>query len=231
MSDTPIEEVTDYEVVDAHITSRLLDLHTSFPAKVESYNASTQTVDVVPCLNRALPDGAGNMVSETLPKLGGVKVCFPRCGGFFVSLPIQAGDYVLVVCSERNIGNWRATGNQGDPGDLGMHTLDGAVAIPGVFPDSKALTSADATNMVIGSDTAPGARIAITPSGVEVGGNSDFVALAAKVMTELQAIKTAHNTHVHILTIPTGGGSGTAAAPAIQYSPGAGVGAQNVKAT
>lgn len=165
MDEVADEEVTLDELIDLGVSNRLIDLHTAFPAKVESYDKDQQTVDVVPQFNRSLPDGQGNFVTEKLPKLADVKVCFPRVGGFFLSLPIKAGDYVLIVCAQRNIGAWRSTGDQGDPGDLGMHTLDGAVAIPGIFPDSKSLQHADGTNMVLGSDADGNSRIEIKPSG------------------------------------------------------------------
>jgi hypothetical protein len=116
-----------------------------------------------------MPDGDGNYVSQKLPKLADVPVAFPRGGGYAVSFPIKAGDFVLLVFSERNIGQWRSTGTQGDPGDLGMHTLDGAVAIPGVYPDKAALASASASKMVLGKDDTGTSRIEITSSGVFLG--------------------------------------------------------------
>jgi hypothetical protein len=57
-----------------------------------------------------------------------------------------------------------------------------------------------------------------TASEIAIGGSgAQFVALANKVLTELQKIQTAHNSHVHILSIV--GTTGTAAAPAVTYSP------------
>jgi hypothetical protein len=189
MSDVGDEQISDFEITQRAIDSRLLDLHTSFPAKVESYSPSANTVDVVPCLNRSLPDGSGNVVSEALPKIAGVPVCFPRSGNYGITFPIQAGDFVFVVCAQRNIGNWRSTGAQGDPGDLGMHTLDGAVAIPGVYPDAKALSSAAANKMVLGKDDTPSARIEITSSGVNLGaGATKGVARAGDNLTASTAM-------------------------------------------
>ena len=227
-SEVATEEVTLLELINGCVEDRETELMRCFPAQVQSYNASKQTVDVVPALSKHLRDGAGNWTPEALPKLADVPVCFPRCGAFGISLPIQANDWVLVVCAQKNLGNWRSTGQGGDPGDLGMNTLDGAIAIPGVFPDSGALQSASSSNMVMGKDGTPAAQIVITPSQVQLGGGSDFVALAQKVLSELDKIQTAHNTHVHVLTLSSG--TGTAASPAIQYTP-ASVAAANVKAT
>lgn len=163
--ETSLEEITLAELLQLAMNDRQVELHVSMPAKVESYNASAQTADVVPQLNRSMPDGAGNYVTEKLPKLQAVPVVFPRCGQFGITFPVQAGDYGLLVFCERNIGAWRSTGTQGDPGDLGMHTLDGAVFIPGLFPDSKPASSASGSDMIIGSDTSGDSRIEIKASG------------------------------------------------------------------
>lgn len=169
------EDLSEAELLQLAIDSRLIDLHTSFPARVEAYYPKSQsgdgipTVDVTPQLNRSLPDGSDNFVSEPLPKLADVPVVFPRCGKYAITFPLVAGDYVLVVCCQRNIGAWRATGAQGDPGDLGTHTLDGAVAIAGLFPDSVPSPNADGTNMVVGREDNGNARLEFTPTGVNLG--------------------------------------------------------------
>src|SRR5258708_2929942 len=108
------EEVTLYEVIQAALDSRQMDINVAMPAKVQSYNAGSQTVTVIPQLNRHLQDGDGNIVPETLPALADVPVCFPRNGSYFISFPIQSGDYVMLVFAQKNLANWRATGSQGD---------------------------------------------------------------------------------------------------------------------
>lgn len=215
------------ELIQAAIADREMDVHVSMPAKVESYDADAQTVDVVPQLNRSLPDGQGNYSTEKLPKLAAVPVCFPRAGGFFVSFPIQAGDFVLLVFSERNIGAWLATGEQGDPGDVGMHTLDGAVAIPGVYPSSEALGDASDTDMVLGKDGTSGAQIKITSSEVHLGGGANYVALANLVNDRFSTLRTAFNSHIHAVAAAPG----NSAVPTTPLGAFADVAASKVKAT
>lgn len=221
--ETGTEEVTLEELLELAHQHNIVDLHTAIPARVESYNASKQTVDVVPQLNRSRPDGQGNYVTEPLPKLSDVPVAFPRCKTFALTFPLAAGDYVLLVICERNIGAWRATGNQGDPGDIGMHTLDGAVAIPGLYPDSSAAQSADPNNMVLGNDTNGAAQIVIKTSEILAGSSAtNFVAMADKVLSELNSIATALVTHTHsgVTTGPgiTGTSSSTYLASAVASS-------------
>lgn len=167
--DTNTEQVTLAELLQIAMDSRLTDLHVALPARIESYDKAKQTVDVQPMLKRALPDGRDNYTAESLPTIADVPVLFPRSGGFFISMPLAKGDFVLLVFAERSMANWRSTGNESDPGDLGMHTLDGAVAIPGIFPDSKALSSADDTNMVLGSDSNGSGRIEIKSNAINLG--------------------------------------------------------------
>jgi hypothetical protein len=167
MSDIAAEEVTLLELIQMAIDAHMLDVHVSLPARVESFDASKQTVEITIMINRMVSDGATppNWVSEQMPKLKDVPVAFPRGGGFFMSLPLQQGDPGMLIFAERPLGAWRSTGGQGDPGDLGMHTLDGAYFIPATAPDKAALQSVSDTNMVIGKDDASSGQIEITPGG------------------------------------------------------------------
>jgi len=213
--------MTEAELFRIALDSRLMDLHTAMPGRVEKYDASKQVVDVLPQLKRAVSDGEGDYVIEDLPVIPNVPVCFPRAGGFFVSFPIQKGDMVLIVFAERAIGAWKKKGEACDPGDRRMHPLAGAMAIPGVYPSGSELGDADGSNMVMGKDGTAAAQVVITPSMVKLGGGDQFVALANKVNQELTNIQSTFNAFVP--------GSGGASFPT-PYVAGT-VDAQNVKAT
>ena len=197
MDDVATEEVTLAELLDSHFDSRMGDLNVAFPAKVESFDTATQTIECTPQLNRTLPDGAGNFVTETLPKIADVPVVFQRCKGFFMSFPLKKGDFVLVICCQRSLSAWRKSGQQGDPGDLGMFTLNGAVAIPGVYPDSSALRSVDGDHMIMGSDTDPRGQIVLTPTQVQIAQGTQFAALANLVKARLDTVQGAFDAHTH----------------------------------
>jgi hypothetical protein len=184
--------VTTEELLELVLDNRMRGLHTSMPGRVESYDAATQTCDVLPQLKRQTPDGEGGYTVEDLPVLPHVPVCFPRGGGFFLSFPLQKGDFVLVVFSERAIGNWRQKGEASNPGDLRMHSLAGAVAIPGVYPNGDALDDADGTNLVLGKDGTAGAQIEITPTGINLGtGTTDAVVTKKDLQSLYFAINAA----------------------------------------
>ena len=100
---------------------------------------------------------------------------------------------MLVVFSERAIGNWRQKGEASAPGDLRMHSLAGAVAIPGVFPNDPGPPD-DATpmDMVLGKDGTAGAQIKITSSEVQLGsGGSDPVVTKKDLQSLYFAINAA----------------------------------------
>lgn len=153
------------EALAVAIESRLADLHTAMPGKVEKVSSDGQRVDVLPQLKRAVSDGEGGYVIEDLPVIPNVPVAFPRAGGFFVSFPIARGDMVLLVFAERSVKAWMRQGQAVDPGDRRMHPFDGAIAIPGVYPNNSPLDDASSTDMVMGKDGETSPKIVLKPSG------------------------------------------------------------------
>ncbi len=162
------------------LDSRMRDLHTCMPGRVESYDAAKQTAAVQPMLKRVDIDTDGDQVIESYPVLANVPVVWPRFGGFFIHGPLTQGDFVLLSFAECAIDPFRARGTETHPGDLRRHTMTGAVAIPGLYPRARALPSAG-EDLVIGQED--GTEIRITASGdVHLGANAtEYVALASKV--------------------------------------------------
>lgn len=229
--------MTTEELLDLVLTDRLRGLHTSMPGRVESYDASNQTADVLPQIKRQMPDGEGGFTIEDLPVLPGIPVGHPRGGGFFASFPLQKGDFVWVMFAERPIGNWRQKGQASNPGDNRMHSLAGAVCIPAaIYPSNKTLQDADDTNMVIGKDGTSAAQIIITPSMVKLGGGDQFVALANLVKERLDTIQSTFDGHNHdgsslTANLVSGAITGITGAPGSPIGSLAPVAAHNVKAT
>lgn len=166
--DDGTEAVTLDELLDQHFDARALYLRVAMPARVVSYNAASATVTVAIPSTLMLPDGNGNYVAEELPNVQDVPVAWQRCGKFSITFPLVAGDGGLILCADVNLGAWRIAAGKNepiDPGDLGVHTIDGAVFLPGVTDDAHAPQHADASNMVVGSETDGPSRIEIKPSG------------------------------------------------------------------
>lgn len=161
---------SESDIADAREDALRLDLETAFPARVQSYDGSAQTADLVPLVRRQVPQPDGSHTMEELPVLPCVPVLFPRMGSAFVSLPVAAGDTGLVIVCSGAIGHWRAgDGEVSDPGDLRRHHPSHAVFLPlGLTPRARALTqtgAAGAGGMVVGFDSADGSRILLRADG------------------------------------------------------------------
>lgn len=170
--------VTD--VIKDQLARALINLHTSMPGRVESYDRASQTATVQPSLRilASLPGRLKELVQ--LPRLRDIPVCQPK--GYHANL--EAGDHVLLIFCERSIDKWRSSrGSQPvDPGDHRAHSVTGAIALPLITRNSESLSALAGSNAVtIGSD----------------GGSPEFVALANLVKTELDAIKTYVDAHTH----------------------------------
>lgn len=158
------------------------------PAVVKEYDSSARTVAVQPQLQRGIPDAKGDWQMETLPLLYDVPVVMPACGGFEIVFPVRVGDTVLLVFHDRDITTWRHTGDVSDPGDQRAHHVAGAVAILGLFPDSG-MSNAAGGYMSIGAKG--GLVTSLTPSQMQVGGNTYGVSRADLVQTMGNQLKTA----------------------------------------
>lgn len=181
------------ELLRAAIVERLSDVHVALPGKVVAYDATKQVADVQPQIKRTIADSGGNPVDEDLPILPCVPVEWPRGGGFFVHLPLAAGDFGLITFCERAIDTWRAKGQLTSAGDRRLHGLSGAVFRPGLSPSASPAADASADDLTLGKDG--GSLVRIKPDGtIEVGtsgGTFQAVALADEVEANFTTIKTA----------------------------------------
>jgi hypothetical protein len=221
------------EILGAHADVLKSDIRKCIPATVTAVNAAKMTVDVQVAVNDVLFDPLGNAYSVAAPTIADVPLGVARGGKFFVWVPVSVGDSVLLIFSDLSADSWRLASSaptQGvDPVFLGRHTLDSAFAIPMFAPDSQALAdpALDPTKIIIGRDGGP--EIKVSPAGIELGAAgatppSDYVALASKVETELNAIK-ANITDIltalaAAVSLPTGGKLTFAPSLPSPYSPG-----------
>ena len=162
------------------------------PATVLSYDSVTQTasVRVVPCFRRRDPSNGGLPVCYRPPDLHNLPVGFPGGDAWGMTWPLTAGDTGRVVVLDRSIDEWKASGAATtEPQDPRRHDLTDAVFAPDIAPPGapRASDSVDASAMVI-----RGAEIKMGSASA-----SDFVALSSLVESEIAALWTAMNTHVH----------------------------------
>ena len=188
MTDPSLREALDRVLADMRTS-----IHTCFPAQVLAYDAAAQTVDLRPAVRREVAADEVDVAwgFEKLPDLLAVPVQWSRTGGHGTLLPIEAGDWMMVLCAEQSLLLWRSRGTtHTTPGINDPHGLNGCCAIPGWFPDERQLKNVSATDMVVGRlDGTASARF--KPDGTVVLGAEDgagLVALAEKVDAEFQRI-------------------------------------------
>lgn len=186
MSNAADLETVLREALDA----RAAEIHTAIPGKVVNYNAELQVADIQPLVKDLYHSESGAMLTRSFPVLPSVPVAYLRGGGYFLSVPLDVGDTGMLVFSELPIDRWRSTGQESHPVNARRHGVGNAVFYPGVRPRADALDEDGVdTHMVLGREG--GAQVHVKADEVNLyeENAADFVALAAKVETELQRVK------------------------------------------
>jgi len=101
--------------------------------KIEKVN-NNQTVEIMIQVKRRVPTGTINY-----PMLVDCPYVIMQGGGAYLDMPIQAGDYCLVLFNDRNIDTWWSTANVKEPRDRRKHSLSDGIALVGINPESSSL--------------------------------------------------------------------------------------------
>lgn len=168
------------DAVRAAVLYQLNIVHTSFPGIIIDYDYTLQKATVQPALNKSYSDG----VVSPMPILTNVPVIFPRSGGASLTFPVNTGDTVLVVCSERSLDNWLNSGGQVTPADPRKFDLSDGVAIPGLFPFSTSSPAPNNSDVVLQYE---GSKIIIDSLGNVKIETSNTVAIG-NATTELLSV-------------------------------------------
>jgi len=201
------------ELLRIAIESYIEEIHTSMPARVVSFDPEDQRVEVQPLVERLVETEDGGEICETLPPITDVPVVFPRTKNFVVSFPIEEGDIVLLMFTERSIDKWLSTADGAitNPNDFLRHDLSNAVAIPGVYPFSQPITNFDNEALTIGQDGSTIVRVKKDLIELGTKGSTDKASLDSKVQIELKALRstlaslvTDFNAHNHAVTTAPG---------------------------
>jgi hypothetical protein len=148
------------------------ELRVCIPAIVVSFNDDAQTVSVQPAVNEALVLDAV-FTNTPLPQLDDVPICFPRAGGFALTMPISVGDECLIVFTDVAYDLWWQNGgrqNQPD-GVKYRHAIGNGIAIFGVWNQKRLLSGYSTTSAQLRNDdgtvvidVAPGQITASAPA-------------------------------------------------------------------
>jgi hypothetical protein len=152
------------------------NVHTAMPGKVESYNSATRTGQVKPLLKMASIDGTQTEI-KSIPDVPFAIYGTAKSG---VVLPIAVGDYVLLIFSERTIGQAMQTGAPSNTSLNQMYALGDAIALPGLFPSVSAVPSTGGADITIVNN---GGKVVLNASGdIEIGNHSLVKSLCTEAL-------------------------------------------------
>ncbi len=134
------------------------------PGTIVSFDVATQTATVSPSIRR-INIKTGEVLE--IPDIITVPVVYPSAGGYSITFPVMAGDEVLLLFSERAIGNWIASGGKTTPQNTTMHNYTDAVALIGLHSNPNALTAYATDGLVLRNDS-NGTKIKLTATAVTV---------------------------------------------------------------
>lgn len=128
------------DIIQTQFQIEMGKMHTAIPCIVTNVvgKLAQQRVDVQPVINTYYKDGT----SEEEEQILGVPVMFPGSSTSLISWPINVGDTVYCVFSQRSMDNFKiGNGQPTVPTDYRKMDRKDAVALPGLFPFGKSLNN------------------------------------------------------------------------------------------
>lgn len=136
-----VEELHD--TIGLGVEFALADVHTIVVAKITSVN--DKTISCAPVINRVVKGS-----SKQLPEFIEVPPVILQGGDSYIAEPIAAGDYCLVLISERCYDAWYAGSDFVSPLEMRMHDYSDGFALCGVNPQATAISIPKRNRMMKG---------------------------------------------------------------------------------
>jgi hypothetical protein len=162
---------------------RMRRVNVAIPGRVERYSSAQHQADVFPLITEKYADGE----VLDLPVITNVPVVMPATQGARITLPIAAGDTVLLIFSQRSLDNWLSEGGKVNAGDTRMHSMSDGIAIPGLFSFKDVPTSGPELELTSSQIAMKDA--ATSPGQVKVSGGK--VAIGTKLVELLDEVTKA----------------------------------------
>lgn len=150
-------------VIQTAIDSALKEVHTCLPAVVTKVNMAEQLIDAQISIKRKL---GGELV--LLPILVNVPIRYWRSKTFSITFPIEIGDHVRIIFSERSIDTWLTYGGIQDPFDFRKFSLSDAFAEPAMYPQTDLIPDFNPTNLEIKTNSGSTKIVVKASEDVEV---------------------------------------------------------------
>lgn len=193
----------EQEALRMAMDGQLSSVWTAIPGIVISVNYDEMTVEVQPTIQGVIQNPDGSYTNVNLPPLPDVPIVFPSAGGFSLTLPIAAGDEVLVIFASRCIDSWWQNSGIGAPIEQRMHDLSDGFAIPGPRSVPKVIGNISQNNAQLRND-AGDCFIEIDPDGniklkapVSITLEAPNVNVVGTLNVSVNAIIATHNFLLH----------------------------------
>lgn len=174
---------TFIEAINTLIDNVMVNVHTSIPGIVKSYNATKKTVDVIPAIKKI--DINKNEIE--LPVLSDIPVAYYQTNKFLFSFPLESGDTVQLIINERSIDKWRLSGEIETPNDYRKFDLSDAVAYPTLKINDSGY-QANANNVLLKYQNT---EIQLSDGKLKLAGSSDeLIDLCQQLATACSQILT-----------------------------------------
>jgi hypothetical protein len=207
------------------------DINTMLIVKVVKVYASTQRVDVQPCITVKKIDNDSKTqiytrtgqyagVSEiAMPILLNVPICFPRAGNLMVTLPVTVGDTGMLIISQQDLTQWKQKGGDGiAQDDISLFDINNGVYVPFVPNDVTAVSDYNATAMEL-RNLAGTAKIKIDNSGTIAITGDVTVTGTLTATTDVVGGGKSLKTHTHTTLLNASALAAPAIIPATSGSP------------
>lgn len=193
---------TPTDILRQAINFQLSNVNTSIPARIESYEESQKKASVKPLLKSET--STGEIID--LPVITNVPVIFPKGGNFSMQWPLNEGDTVLIIFTQRSLDEWLSSGGEVINRDPRQFSLSDAIAIPGLNSFAESNSNVDNENFFIEMGLS---KLKISPSGTICfeGASEELMALIDELINlvlRLASTPTASpGTPIGIDLIPT----------------------------
>lgn len=185
------------EAFDSENRQNRLEVRTVIPAKVLSYDASTQRAKIELSTQQVLLMPDGSSVVQPPVTIEQVPVSWPAAGAGYLHCEVWPGDTGLALVCDRSIGTWRVRGEASPPPFPMPHNLADCIFMPGVRPDVSPLDPPPRGGTTVqGSEINLGAAAALgvarkTDTVAADPALAQFSAQVVAALTEIQATLTA----------------------------------------
>lgn len=117
------------EAIKQTINYHLKNIHTAIPGEIVEYDYTTQKASVLPTIKEKFY--TGEVLS--MPIIVNVPVIFPRSADASITFPLEKGDKVLLIFSEKSLERWLSSGKEVEAGVNRRFDLSDGIAIPGLY--------------------------------------------------------------------------------------------------